>query len=331
MGAVNPDDLLLQVLLSPGDEALRAVYVDQLLERGDVRGEHARLLRQGRAAEAAALAKVHGLSWLPASVAPFVVEGSARFRDGLLEGCALRAMNAAEAQRAAAEPLWSAVRELDGAPGEIVTQATALETLRGVSGELLAELGGWKTRLPTVKHLALRVRDVGAAQGALGTLDLPNLVSLAVLVVGEGRNGRHFEVDELGLQCCEECGRGEDPRASPAFEPAAWRDFFSSPLGVRLEALTLHVGWVALSAWLPALERSRLDVARLRLCAAEEDDGSLPGWCVALRRTSPGRYAEATVEVDAASPAETFDLRWLLRTAPEGVELDRRGRRLAAT
>ena len=56
MGHVTPDELLLELLVSPHDAALRAVYVDLLLESGDARAEHLRLQRAGHHREADALA-----------------------------------------------------------------------------------------------------------------------------------------------------------------------------------------------------------------------------------------------------------------------------------
>lgn len=78
---MTADDLLLALLISPDDAALRAVYVDLLLERGELRGEHARLQQQGRDAEAEALQLTHGAQWLPLEWSRYVVAGSARFRD----------------------------------------------------------------------------------------------------------------------------------------------------------------------------------------------------------------------------------------------------------
>lgn len=329
---MTPDDLLLQVLLNPADESLRAVYVDQLLERGDPRGEHARLVRQGRGVEAEALAARHASSWVPAALAPHVV--SARFRDGLLDACELRDMSAHEATQLASDPLWSVVRELINPPAELITQATALERLERVNDQVLAELAGWQSKLGTVRHLGLRVTSVRNAQVALRDVSLPALESLSVNDLNGSRNGREFEPNLAGLECCEECGRGAPPEQNAWFEAAQWKEFFAGGLGVRLRTLEFHVGWVELGPWLAAYESTRLDVERLSLRGVDEAVNATPKWKLTLHRTAPGRYRALELERDADGELEEHDVRWILRTMPDDMELvgplARRARRLRA-
>ncbi|MFT3711065.1 MAG: hypothetical protein QM817_25845 [Archangium sp.] len=330
---MTPDDLLLQVLLSPGDESLRAVYVDQLLERGDPRGEHARLLRQGRAEEAEQLVRTHGASWLPPTLARLVVAGSERFRDGLLEACALRPMTGHDAQQLAAEPLWSAVRALHSPPYEVITQSTSLEALTGVDDALLATLGGWKTKLPRLQHLGLRVNShERAVETMLRDLELPSLTRLSVQLINEGENARRFLPDPVLAECCEDCARPSEPRDAPSFRPQAWAALFASKLGAQLKTLEFHAGWVDLAKYVEALEGTRCDAEVVRLRGAEEATG-VPGWSLALLRTAPGRYRSLELETQDANDDEAEDLRAMLVTRPAWLsltgELARRAKRLA--
>lgn len=311
---MGPDDLLLQVLLSPHDEALRAVYVDSLLERGDLRGEHARLLRQGRVDEAATLERTNAERWLSPSMARFVVPGTARFRDGLLDACALRPLAALDAKELAADPAWVAVRELHDAPWAVIAQASSLERLTGVDDSLLAELLGWRTPLSMLRHLGLRVGSPSTARENLRLLNLPKLESLSVILFNAGQNARHRFPSEAEAQCCEECARPRDPVEFDEFRPGEWD-------GLRLRHLQLHAGYVHLEKFIAALEQTRLDLDTLRLRGAEEN-GVAPQWCLRLEKTSPGRYRRLVIETEPEGPEEALDVHELLVTAPASLELE---------
>lgn len=315
---VSPDDLLLEVLLNPGDESLRAVYVDQLLERGDPRGEHARLLRQGRVAEASALAERHGAQWLPSALRPFIVEGTARFRDGLLDSCALRPMPAPTAIELAAEPLWSALTSLANAPAAIVAQARRLTRLERVDDSVLAELALSRSSAGALRHLGLRVRSVSEALASLALVELPSLESMAVTHLGSPPSNALAVA--AALECCEACARELTPVEDPVFRAASWQGFVAAPIGARLKRLELHVGWVELRDWLPEWERTRLDVDELALRGVEQN-GALPPWELVLRRTAPGRYGALELTEQPEGIAQAEDVRLLLRTMPPGLEL----------
>jgi hypothetical protein len=314
---VGPDDLLLQVLLSPHDEALRSVYVDSLLERGDPRGEHAVLLRQGRLEEAAALERVNTERWLTPSLARFVVPGAARFRDGLLEACALQPVSGLEANELAADPFWSAVRELRSPPRAVIAQATSLERLTGVDDVTLGEMVGWQTPLPSLRHLGLRVAAANIARDHLLSLHTPELESLLVIVSTAGENARHRFPTEAEAQCCEECARPREPVDSQAFHPSVW-DTLSV---LRLCHLELHIGYVHLGRFIAALEQTRFDLRTLRVRGAEENL-VVPKWCLRLERTSPGRYRRLVVETEPDGPDEAIDVHEVLVTLPASVELE---------
>lgn len=315
---MGPDDLLLQVLLSPRDEALRAVYVDALLEAGDSRGEHARLLRQGKLEEAASLERTNASQWLSPAMARFVAPGSARFRDGLLDACALLPMSALDAKELAAEPAWVVVRELHGAPWVIVSQASSLERLSGVDDAVLAELVGWRTPLPHLRHLGLRVGSGPTARSHLLSLAAPKLESLSVVLVTAGQNARHRFPSEAEAQCCEECARPREPVEADEFRPGEWDELMD---GLHLKHLELHVGYVHLAKFVAALEQTRLDLEALRLRGAEEQ-GVVPRWCLRLEKTSPGRYRRLVVETEPDDDDETVDVHELLVTAPEHLEVE---------
>lgn len=315
---MGPDDLLLQVLLSPHDEALRAVYVDSLLEQGDMRGEHARLLRLGRTADAESLARAHVEQWLPPSVARFVVKGSARFRDGLLDACALLPMSAFDAKTLAAEPLWGAVRELHDAPWAVIAQASSLERLSGVDDQLLAELLGWNTALPRLRHLGLRVDAPGTARLNVMRLAAPKLESLSFVLTNAGENARHRFPSEAEAQCCEECARPREPVEFPEFQPSAWSELSGA---LWLRTLELHAGFVHLGRFIAALEQTRFDLDALRLRGAEEN-GVPPAWCLRLEKTAPGRYQRLVIETEPDGDEETIDVHELLVTAPASLEIE---------
>lgn len=317
------DELLLELLVSPDDERLRSVYVDLLLESGDPRGEHARLQRSGLSREATALAKRRGHEWLPASVAPHVVPGSCDFRDGLLDACALRPMTGDEAHALAAEPMLAAIRELTHAPLVLVQASKQLESLHAVDIALLAELAGFRVELKSLRHLGLRLESMWGVWASLAQVHAPTLRSLDLMLLTEGSNPRHHQFDEVGAQCCEDCARPAPYLPARSLHPSSFGEFFESPLGRRLETLTVHTGWVDVALYARELEASRCDVKTVRFRAAEEPTGT-PSWALRLERTAPGRYRRLVVESCGETAADAIDWRDIARTAGDEIDLVKR-------
>jgi hypothetical protein len=314
---VTPDDLLLHLLVNPDDEALRAVWVDLLLERGDLRGEHAKLQRLGRDAEAAELQRRHGREWVPSVLERFVLRGSEQFRDGLLDGCSFLPLSDHDARQLALEPFWAVVRNLDRAPLAIIEQAPALERLTGVGLETLRALWGRTGVLPQVRHLGLRVEHGALALEALLTLDLPRVTSLSLLMTTEGMNPRQ----RAGFEgCCEDCDRGGPFETAGALRPRALQALVESAFGQRLRALELHCGYVELATFLAELEAIRCDLETLRLRGVELTDGTLPSWTLTFERTAPGRFGTLRVE-HVTTDDDRFDVATIVATAPERLSL----------
>jgi hypothetical protein len=314
---VTPDDLLLQLLVNPDDEALRAVWVDLLLERGDLRGEHANLRRLGRDAEAAELQRRHARDWVPPALERFVVRGSEQFRDGLLDGCSFLPISDDDARELALEPFWAAVRSLDRAPLAIIGQATALERLTGVGLETLRALWGRAGLLPKVRHLGLRVNHGTAALQTLQAIDVPSVTSLSLHVVTEGMNPRQ----RAGFEgCCEDCDRGGPFEAAPSLRPHALQTTLESPLGQRLRALELHCGYVDLTSFLEELESIRCDLETVHLRGVDVLDGALPSWTLTLTRTAPGRYGALHAE-QVITDDDRLDVGAIVATAPAHLHL----------
>lgn len=313
------DELLLELLVAPNDAALRAVYVDLLLESGDPRAEHVRLVRNGRLREAAALEHALGHRWIPLSLARFVTAGSCRFRDGLLDACALREMTGDEARLLATEPLWAAVRALGSPPLAVLEQAKHLEALYDVDHARLLELAAMRLPLKTLTHLGLRLGSTWSLLESLVALDAPRLSSLSLRLTNEGLNARHNQRDEIGAQCCEECARPAPHQLAPSLQPERLADLFTSPLGAKLDTLELHVGWVDLARFVPALEATRCDVKSVRLRGVEEPAG-VPAWSLRLDRTAPGRYRSLTIEHRGVGD-DRLDWGDVLATTPDFVEL----------
>jgi len=110
---------------------------------------------------------------------------------------------------------------------------------------------------------------------------------------------------------------------SPDDERLRSVEFFESPLGRRLETLTVHAGWVDVSLYARQFEASRCDVKAVRFCAAEEPAGT-PTWALRLERTAPGRYRRLVVESCGETAEDGIDWRDIARTAGEHIELVKR-------
>lgn len=268
------EELYLEVLLSPDDAALRAVYLDALHERG---------LETGLA--------------LPRLITEPVI------RNGLLDECTFTDHPAPELN---AEPIWNAVRTLRNPPHEILAQASSLEHAHDVSSRVLLEWAASRTKAPRLTSLGIRADTTWGLWGSLLALDLPKLTSLSLRLINEGLNARHNQRDEIGAQCCEECAQPRPFENAPSLQPEHLAPLFEAPLGRNLTTLELHLGWVNVAHFTAALERTRCDVPTIHLRGAEEN-GVVPAWRFTLERTAPGRYRKCTLTTRPTTADERLD------------------------
>lgn len=327
---MTDEELLLELAVSPDDEALREAWVDVLLERGDPRGEHARLVRSGDERAARAWLETREQVFVPPALRPFVVPGSVRASDGLLAGCALEAMTGADADRLALEPVWAFVTSLSNAPLAIIRQTRRLE--RWVATEdALAEVLGWELPMPHLRSLELELARPDALVSCLtheaAARVFPALRHLEV-TLRDGRDPRAFIPDEALAACCEDCARPQPPVMDDGAHPMGWAPLFETTLGQRLESLTLRAGFVDLSAFVPALESTRCDVPRV-LLGARGLEGAR--WSLVLRRTAPGRYRSVDVLDAGATALDREDVETVVSTAPAIVERLRAARRTSGS
>ena len=157
---------------------------------------------------------------------------------------------------------------------------------------------------------------------SLTALEAPRLTSLSLRLTNEGLNARHNQRNEIGAQCCEDCARPAPHQLAASLQPERLASLFTSPLGARLETLELHLGWVDLARFVPALEATRCDVKSVRLRGVEEPAG-VPPWSLLLERTAPGRYRALTLENRGVSDEDRFDWSDVLATKPDFVALIR--------
>ncbi len=109
------EELLAAIHANPGDDALRAVYADWLVERGDPRGEfiNLQLRRTGKpSARERELVTLHGKQWL-GPLAQAVLKEGQRWERGFLVACVFGPKTKAAFAAADGHPTFATVEELE--------------------------------------------------------------------------------------------------------------------------------------------------------------------------------------------------------------------------
>ncbi|MBL8722291.1 MAG: TIGR02996 domain-containing protein [Myxococcales bacterium] len=289
----SEEELLAAIAATPDDLALRQVYADFLVERGDPRGEHIALglLRHaGRDTPATrrkeeAIAKKHGARWIGALDQVLAPEGRV-FDCGFLVEATLQL---AARKGRLPEQVPEALRD------------PALGSVRRL------HLG---TSFHTAEHAKLLV-DI------LGLPTLANLTGLYGLgndgLVALGREGPRPRLRALGVtglwgEDARELLRGGelfpglvDLTLYPNLE---W--FLSSPAARRLERLVVPWGegtW-AFGSVREAVERAGLPLVELVFTG---DRGVEHPWTFTLRRDAEGRFSSLTARPDRVPSDRGFE------------------------
>ncbi|MFO0551240.1 MAG: TIGR02996 domain-containing protein [Polyangiaceae bacterium] len=242
-------EMLAEIYARPDDLALRQVFADFLVERGDPRGEHIAIglaRREGRADAAAlrkqaAIAKKHGASWIGELDRVLARDGRV-FDAGFLKAATLELVAKREYRRATELP--AALRSA------ALSTVTSLGFGREAQDpELFAEI----LSLPALAHLTELVNVPDEGLVTLGKLKPRALI-------------RAIDVDVRSDEGREVLARGE---ALPALvdltiEPnddLAW--LFASPAARKLERLAVRSYEWPLGAMRAAVERQGLALREL--------------------------------------------------------------------
>jgi len=268
------DELLLSIALNPGDDSLRRVFADRLLERGSAWGEliHLQLLLKKDRGQRLREAELLGLAeaYLPGVMRHAIVRGSSRWERGFMIGCSIAER---ELEPALFHPLWSLVHELHAAPVELLPSCPNLKAWTG------ADPRGQLPRLQGLAVLGLTAERADASW--LSSLGIDEL---------------HLESTAPPWKPCACCPNENWPPVR------LWRDLeWLSDVSLDLTALRVQDGAVELDRWLDSVLGARLGFSRLALRSAGGG-----GWELELSQSAPGRFDRAALKRWAsARPVES--------------------------
>jgi len=317
----SAEDFLLEISTRPDDLALRAVFADWLLERGDPRGEFIVLqlktnpspLEKERERQ---LYSLHAKSWLPLPLREVIAPWSHRYRQGVLSACRIKDATPAQVAAAQLDPQWATVRELASAPFELIDQCPLLESLTDLSQPVLDDVVLFHAPRPKLRELSGRfspraLQAISAAEGwpALSRLGLWGSS-------GQSTVDRQHElraIAELDLYAMA------PPRQDRSFRPTALGGLLTSPLARQLSRLELGTGYVQLATFLDELEAVDTPLRELVLRDSTMRDAApdAPGrWGLSLRRGPRGWRSLAILPGDPKHTAADEDMvRAILSTA----------------
>ena len=276
-------EFLAAIHADPDDTALRQVFADWLLERGDRRGELIALQLAGtHPRREAPLLKRSGAAW--AGPLDKALEPDGRIWErGFVAGGVLR-----RGVPDLTSPAWSTVHTLELAPG--VEQRATLARL-------------WDLRLRSVRGLHESV-----ALELLAGPPRPHLRELGVVIDGAAGDALAAAVPELEHLILQ-------PEATP-LELGRWP---RSPLGAQIRRLTIRCGRDHdLGSWLHDLG-SRFD--RVEELIFEDFPPAANVWRFVATREGPGPFRR--VRAEPADPREVCRvdwLRWVLTSLPANLE-----------
>lgn len=291
------DDFLADIAANPDDDALKGVFADWLLERGDPRGELMTLqLKEHRSDEdlsrEALLVRTHFKHWLPDEVLINLVPASIVFEKGVFAGARVSVRSSSALAASLAHPAWSTVRALASAPLELIERCPVLEELTDLD-EVVT------TGLALKKHRPGRLKTLGVIGHSTEVLARA-FASPAFELVRELRLGFGM-VDETRQTVRE-------------FEPERMRWLFHSPLGQRIHRLVLHTGWIDLTRWL--MELARVDPWHIEQLQLTPMVFEASNWW--LRFTSARRHVRVFPGSELNASFSEGPVREIFATAPRG-------------
>ena len=280
---------LAAILASPDDLALRAVYADALLERGDPRGEFISLqLAHGAGRATAAslrreleLIAAHRVAWM-GSLGRWFSPRAPVFDGGFFAGGDLRRTAEPDLDAMLEDPGWPLVHTL-GEVDELapaVLHGPGMRRIRRLTGLHEAEAIDFLARVKTLPldAFAVRLQYVGReAKHPLATCAaLPALRTLAL----ENLDARTAKI------------------------------FAAAPIIERLERLQLELNINAMTDHIPGLvaalakRRGTLRTIEIRCTKRAED----LGWAITLQRdAAPGPFADVTARHASLKPLSGAD------------------------
>lgn len=291
------EDFLADIAANPDDDALKGVFADWLLERGDPRGELMALqLKEHRSDEdlsrEALLVRTHYKQWLPDEVLINLVPSSIVFERGVFAGARVSVRSGSALLASLSHPVWSTVRALSGAPLELLERCPVLQEAIDLEEGVVTGLALKAQRPGRLKTLGV----IGHSTEVLARA----FASPAFELVRELRLG-FGTVDETRQTVRE-------------FEPERMRWLFHSPLGQRIRRLVLHTGWLDLTRWLMELER--VDPWRIEQLQLTPMVFEASNWW--LRFTSGRRHVRVFPGSELNASFSEGPVREIFATAPRG-------------
>ena len=299
--ARTSDDFLQDIARSPDDDALKRVFADWLLERGEPRGEFMALqLKEQRTDEElsreALLLKAHVKQWLPDEILINVVPSSIVFEKGVFAGARVSVRSHSALTASLTHPAWATVRRLAAAPHELAERCPVLEQL---------------TELDELQLTGLAVKE-----RRIGRLKVLGVIGTSPQVLQRAFASRSFEgVRELqlGFHLTSRDSADETRQTLREYEPERLRWLFLSRLGAGLQRLVMPTGWLDLSRWFIELEMANAEIPELQITPMVFEPSS---WWI--------RFSEHRQRVtifpgsDLNASFSEGPVREILTTAPEG-------------
>jgi uncharacterized protein (TIGR02996 family) len=270
--ADEADALLAQIAADPEDDDLRRLYADVLLEAGDLRGELITLQLAGKLTAAQRkrereLLAAHAVEWL-GELGPLFQRGGLRYTRGLPAAGRIDGEKLAAAMALHGDPRWGSFVEL--------------------------EIKGWRCPAAALAHPVLR------GLRALIGVDLETVAALCKADPDPATQPRQLERLSCGLGVDEDepedlqrwktvlAGAGlprlRDLCVTSYLDNAERDALLDSPLGRRLEQLTMQVSYGDAIVWLTTLATRRSGPARLTVVE------SFRSWQLTLTRGASGRW-----------------------------------------
>lgn len=298
------DDFLVEIGRKPDDDALKAVFADWLLERGDPRGELMALqLKPHRTDEdlsrEALLLKANVRSWLPDEVLINLVPSSIVFEKGVFAAARVSVRSQSALTASLSHPAWATVRRLAGAPLELIERCPVIEELTDLDEVTLTGLA--QKPKPT---------------GRLKTL---GVIAGSVAVVAQAFWSKALDpVTEVRLGFVPSSATADEQRYfAHDYDPLRLKPVFLSRVLAHTRRLVLHTGWMDLVPWFLEMENVDPAVPEVQLTPMSFDPST---WWI--RFTDFRKRVTISPGSELNASFSEAPVREILATAPEGWFLE---------